>query len=591
MCLNFYSYTSTLLFDGISQFFFVCFSHSKPTDDDHSSSSNNSSTSPSLTHKKSRQNKSIKLDENHPPNTHSKRKRKTQSPLASSSSSNPPTIISARGRKIHIKHQSDNESEFDSDISNDEFTNSKRPRSSGKDYQTTLNELHNASEKFIQSNQTDPIKNERFNYQNMTKLSHENLHIDHFRDCLFEQEDHRFLNSMNSYLEQFRQRLLAYFTYMKSDVYREHLRKQLDNEMELNKTLKAKVNCLENNIKALLEDAIYLLKLRTNELGIEELERPVQLINYASDISNKHKELRTKVASLEKEIAQYDHENEKMNFILNNIPTNGNAKQLFNDNVYSTLLVNMSKQTEEQENTKQQSIISPTYLPISPNSATEKHFDFNQSRKSSRLISLFPNHFVLEYNIIKSERKTDFIIQKRAKKTLNPDGPAIVSPIKIIKVTDKHPPPQNPSTIASSIDNLLSTKQLEPVQVHSVVSKQSPSLVQTVKVQTLIHTSPPTKISINKFDEIKSVVLLKYFELFWFCSSQDMTMQSPRKKRDFYGKSSLSSINRYSRHINKTDSSLSNKTRPSSTPACTEVLSTTTLPDRPVSIPPLKTSS
>jgi hypothetical protein len=59
-------------------------------------------------------------------------------------------------------------------------------------------------------------------------------------------------------------------------------------------------------------------------------------------------------------------------------------------------------------------------------------------------------------------------------------------------------------------------------------------------------------------------------------------MQSPRKKRDFYGKSSRSS-----RHINKIDVSLSNKTRPSSTPAvCTEVLSTTTLPDRPVSIPP-----
>ncbi len=59
-------------------------------------------------------------------------------------------------------------------------------------------------------------------------------------------------------------------------------------------------------------------------------------------------------------------------------------------------------------------------------------------------------------------------------------------------------------------------------------------------------------------------------------------MQLPRKKRDFYGKS-----HRSSRHINKPDVSLSNKTRPSSTPAiCTEILSTTILPDRPVSIPP-----
>ncbi len=75
-------------------------------------------------------------------------------------------------------------------------------------------------------------------------------------------------------------------------------------------------------------------------------------------------------------------------------------------------------------------------------------------------------------------------------------------------------------------------------------------------------------------------------------------MQSPRKKRDFYGKSSStpstllsSSNNRTNRHLNKTDSSSSNKNRPSSTPACTGVLPTTNLPDRPISIPPLKTSS
>ncbi|CAF1587359.1 unnamed protein product, partial [Adineta steineri] len=372
--------------------------HSKPHDDDHSSSSNTSSTSPLLHLKKNRQMKSTKLDENHPPppNQHIKRKRKLNSPLPSSSSSNPSTITSARGRKIHIKRQSDNESDFDSDISNDDsFFNSKHRRTSYKDYQTTLNDLHNASENFIQANQNFQIKNERYNYQNMTKLNNENLHRNHLRDCLLEQEDQRFLNSINTYLEQFRQRLLTYFTYMKSDIYREHLRKQLDNELELNQTLKTKVNCLENNIKALLDDAIDLLKLRTNELGIDELERPAQLITYANDISNKHKELRSKVASLEKEIADYDHENEKINSILNNIQTNGHqstsTKQLFNDNTYSTLLVNMSKQTEQQENKKQfknnieQLIITPSKpnqlscLPISPNFSVGKKFDFDSS--------------------------------------------------------------------------------------------------------------------------------------------------------------------------------------------------------------------
>jgi hypothetical protein len=68
------------------------------------------------------------------------------------------------------------------------------------------------------------------------------------------------------------------------------------------------------------------------------------------------------------------------------------------------------------------------------------------------------------------------------------------------------------------------------------------------------------------------------YVLFFF----DSHLQSPRKKRDFYGKS-----HRSPNHVNKSDASLSNKTRPSSTPAvCTEVLTKTSLPDRPVSIPP-----
>ena len=262
------------------------------------------------------------------------------------------------GKRIHIKVLPDkNESDYESDFSNDESTNPKRHRTSSKDYHSTLNKFHPTNETYYQLN-----KNERFNHRDMTKLSNENLHIRHFRDCLFEQEDQQFLNSINSYLDQFRQRLFAYFTYMKSDTYREHLKQQLDNETELNKTLKTKVNCLENNVKTLLEDTINLLKLRTNELGIEQLERPVQLITYANDISNKHKELRSKVATLEKEIAEYDHENEKLNFILQSIQTNGHHSltniHSTNDNTYSTLLASMSRQTQQQEFNKQ------SYTPI-----------------------------------------------------------------------------------------------------------------------------------------------------------------------------------------------------------------------------------
>ncbi|CAF0853489.1 unnamed protein product [Adineta ricciae] len=543
-----------------------------------------SPTSPSLTLKMNRVKKSPKIDENHPPSCHIKRKRKSTSSVPSTSTSTSSTTISARGRKIRIKHQSDQESEQDSDGLNDELLNPKHCRTSSKDYQSTLNELHVASKKFIQSSPHFPIKNQQFNYQNMTKLSDENLRLNHLRDCLVEQEDQRFINAINSYLEQFRQRLFTYFVYMKSDNYREHLRKQLDNEMELNQTLKSKVNCLENNIKALLEDAIRLLKLRTNELGIDDLERPIQLISYASDISNKHKELRSKVSSLEKEIAEYDYENEKINSILSSLQTNERSSATAsNNNTYSQLFVNASQQhSKKQSQHPEYSIITP----LSPNAAKEKNVEGN-SRSYSNSTSA--------YNIVKEERKTDFIIQKRAKKSPNPDGQTTVSPIKIIKVTDKRsslsdtlpssPLPQLSSSsssvtsnMAGSIDNLLSTKQLEPVQVHSVASKTgtqtkqdntlSSVFVQSVTMQTLLEPLS------SKHDD----------------ANQDLTLQSPRKKRDFYGKTPGTPT---SSSPNRTKSTSPDKARPSSTPPCANSFSnkTSKLPNRPVSIPPLQTSS
>ena len=106
---------------------------------------------------------------------------------------------------------------------------------------------------------------------------------------------------------------------------------------------------------------------------------------------------------------------------------------------------------------------------------------------------------MIEYNVVKSERKTDFIIQKRAKKSVSNDshGPALVSPIKIIKVTDRYNPlstfESNPSSIVSNnIHNLLSTKQLEPVQVHSIVLTvgREKKLSQSTSVKTKISSSP-----------------------------------------------------------------------------------------------------
>lgn len=127
---------------------------------------------------------------------------------------------------------------------------------------------------------------------------------------------------MDLFLERFRERLTNYYFYMKSNVYRQHIEQQIQTEQDLNRSLKTKVNTLEKTVQNLLDDAIRLLKLRTEELGMEKLDRPEQLLTFANDVSTKHKELRMKIAILEKEIGQYDLENEQIHSILSKFETN-----------------------------------------------------------------------------------------------------------------------------------------------------------------------------------------------------------------------------------------------------------------------------
>jgi len=457
--------------------------------------------------------------------------------LSPSSSNNSST---KRKYKLSRLNKSKSSLDNDSDSSADEISIHLSKRS--KDYHSTLNEFHPTRQTYEHNH-----PNQRFNYQTMTKLSNENLQLQHFRDCLFDHEDQEFFHSINTYLNSYRQRLFNYRMYMKSNVYREHIQKQLDQEMELNKTLKSKVNSLENHMKILLDDTINLLKLRTNELGVEQLERPVQLITYANDISNKHKELRTKVAALEKEITEYDYENEKFNQILQSIQTNGHYFSA-HDNTYSTLLANMSRQTQQQETI---------------------HHHHQHQHQSNR---------IKDYS---SEKKSGFTIPKKTKKS-STDG-----------------------THTTNVNNLLSAKQLEPLQVHSVTQPQG--IIQTVSVKTLLNHSPTSKSSHSSLsDELRyesiEIVNSREKKRTFDLSSRTMIMQSPRKKRDFYGKSSggqsktptppSSPAPKSHRIINQIDSPSATNNRPSSTPACTTTSHSTAanLPDRPVSNPPLKSS-
>ncbi|CAF1267100.1 unnamed protein product, partial [Didymodactylos carnosus] len=628
-----------------------------------SSTSNNSSisscsskSSPELNKLKT---KLMKHDENKPPVN---KKRKIQTPVPVGTPGIRRTSRATRNRRKPDKFCSEDDEDIeenndfdlsvDDEFDTDEHLSVKR-RKSSVHYRNTLSELHDASGTMI--NPTDNNNgrscvtttnlngNNRYNYREMTKLFNDNLELKSFRDlCLVEEQDQRFLNFVNHYIDEYRKRLIDYFNYMKTEQYHKHVKKQLDDEMELNKSLKTKIVHLENSIETLLEESIELLKLRTKELGIENLEKPDELITYANNISNTHKELCSKVALLNKEISDLDNENEEMTTFLNGLTsdngineqdfsnetqqqqhikagnspvlnkvtsvnkTNGNG--VHTDNIYSTLLANMSLQTQLQRNCHDKTIndqilveriksnmlnsIDPTltirstkekiitenslpltktkndlicYSPISPT---------NEDRESTATMEFSTNKSLStvsspSYHIVKAQRKEENL----HKKTSKTEPSSIVSPLKLIKVNEQPKTGRrSPSrisqiqTLSSNINNLLSTKKIEPVQVHSVVTRphvhdnKNPQEHQTshhhqsnLVDKVLVHpidvkqvyqqlaTTQPILLNNIEVEQLKNTAIIS----------------CPKKKRDYFGKSSTcSSVSSSSNDINHSCSPL-----------------------------------
>ncbi|CAF4106273.1 unnamed protein product, partial [Rotaria sordida] len=111
-----------------------------------------------------------------------------------------------------------------------------------------------------------------------------------------------------------------------------------------------------------------------------------------------------------------NYENEKLNLILQSIPTHEHHLSTLihsiNDNTYSTLLANMSRQTQQHDNNKQ------SYAPISPISLNDKDISCTPAEYSS-----YSNQIpASSYDIVKTERKSSFTILKKEKKTSDLDS-------------------------------------------------------------------------------------------------------------------------------------------------------------------------
>ena len=90
--------------------------------------------------------------------------------------------------------------------------------------------------------------------------------------------------------------------------------------------------------------------------------RSIDLIKSTNEISTKHKNLQHQVETLEKQIEDYNQENQTMNLILNNLPNE--------ENVYPKLTIDIHQSNQQ------------TSILISPNSVEEKHYDCQQSKSN-----------------------------------------------------------------------------------------------------------------------------------------------------------------------------------------------------------------
>ena len=103
-------------------------------------------------------------------------------------------------------------------------------------------------------------------------------------------------------------------------------------------------------------------------------------------------------------------------------------------------------------------------------------------------------------------------MKKCSEQRSNP--PTLVSPIRIVKVNSTGKRSTDTpialrivhTSSTSGINNLLSSKQLEPVQVHSVISTanqhlQTSPVVRSINVKSLLSTPSTSKLSSMLKDE------------------------------------------------------------------------------------------
>lgn len=168
---------------------------------------------------------------------------------------------------------------------------------------SALNKMHNEIAATHKSNTS-------FNDVSLTSLKEENLNNKLLKDCKISSKiiksqmkvDEDVNEAIDVYLRKLKKHFVDYLNYMRESEFEEKIKQKIKQEHRKKSENLKRIEKLEKQTNEILKQDIILLKKRAEELGIECLESPKQLMDYARKMLNTHFKLLEHINSIQKQI-------------------------------------------------------------------------------------------------------------------------------------------------------------------------------------------------------------------------------------------------------------------------------------------------
>lgn len=121
------------------------------------------------------------------------------------------------------------------------------------------------------------------------------------------------VNAVENYFSMLKRNYFKYLLHRKSPQFSEKIQDQIKKELDIKRELLKYTHKLETETDSMLKANIDLLKKRTAELGIQDLQYPHEIISFAQEMLADHKKILEKIEKVDKDIKQKKTEPETRN--------------------------------------------------------------------------------------------------------------------------------------------------------------------------------------------------------------------------------------------------------------------------------------